>query len=127
MLMKLNRDYVLTTMFGYAIRFVKDLPVDVPPLAIKAAVAIGAVEADSGNPPNVIEEPKHDGAPADPVERETQIYNAIKKVVAINDPDDFTAGNAPKAQALSRVLGYPVDRREINPLWQRYHDEKAGE
>lgn len=127
MLMKLNRDYVLTTLFGITIGFTKDVPVEVPPLAIKAAVAVGAVEAETNSPPNVIDEPRHDGAPADPVERESQIFNAIKKVVAINDPDDFTAGNAPKAQALSRVLGYPVDRREITPLWQRYHDEKAGE
>lgn len=127
MLMKLNRDYVLTTLFGIAIGFTKDVPVEVPPLAIKAAVAVGAVEAETNSPPNVIDDPRHDGAPADPVEREAQIFQGIKKVVAINDPDDFTAGNAPKAQALSRVLGYPVDRREITPLWQRYHDEKAGE
>lgn len=126
MLMKLNRDYVLTTLFGISIRFIKDEPVDVPPLAIRPAVAIGAVEAESGTPPNVIEEPKYNGAPADPLEREAQIYDAIKKIVAANEPDDFTAANAPKAQALSRILGYSVDRKEINPLWQRYHDEKAG-
>ena len=127
MLMTLNRDYVLTTMFGHSIRFNKGEPVDVPKMAIKSAVAIGAVEAETNSPPNVIEEPRYDGAPADPFEREAQIFEAIKKVVEVNDPDDFTAGNSPRAQALSRVLGYPVDRREINPLWQRYHDEKAGE
>jgi hypothetical protein len=126
MLMKLHRDYVLSTSLGYSIRFVKDQPVDVPPLVIRDAVAIGAVEVESGSPPNVIEDAPRSNAPADPREREEQIYAAIKTLVARNDTDDFTAANAPKAASLSREVGYNVDRKEIGPLWQRYHDEKAG-
>jgi hypothetical protein len=126
MLMTLHRDFVLSTLMGHSVRFEKGVPVDVPEVIIREAVAIGAVDAETAAPPNVIQDKTPDNAPADPLEREAQIYKAIKALVEKNDTDDFTAANAPKAAALSRDLGYTVERKEIGPLWQRYHDEKAG-
>ena len=126
MLMKLHRDYVLKTLLGHSIQFIKNQPVNVPELVVREAVAIGAVEAETEAPPNVIEDAPADNSPADPLEREEQIFAAIKVLVEKNDTNDFTAANSPKAAALSREVGYTVERKEIGPLWQRYHDEKAG-
>ena len=122
----LNRDYTLSSTMGHAIAFKKGVPVHVPPIMYKAALGIGAVPAD-GTEPALENEQSPDSAPVDPQERADVIYEAIKQMVADNVNDEFTAANAPKESAVTKRVGFKVQTKEIKPLWQRYHDEKAGE
>lgn len=122
----LNRDYTLSSTMGHSVAFKKDVPAHVPPVLYKAALGIGAVPAD-GTEPALENEQEPDSAPIDPAERADAIYAVILKMVEDNINDEFTAANAPKESAVTKRAGFKVQTKEIKPLWQRYHDEKAGE
>lgn len=122
----LNRDYTLISTMGHSVAFTKGVPVHVPPIMYKAALGIGAVPAD-GTEPALENEKTSDSAPIDPGERAGVIYAVIMQMVEDNINDEFTAANAPKETAVSKRVGFKVQTKELKPLWQRYHDEKAGE
>jgi len=106
-----NRNVTVDTDYGYTIRFKKDDPVYVPPLAREAVVALGVMPID-GELPEIEEHLK----PAEPIgpERKRLIEAAVKAMREKNDVNDFTAGGIPKESAMQRDLGFRVARREIN-------------
>lgn len=119
-----NRNFTLTSTKGHSIKFEKGVPVHVPPAVLREALEAGAEHADGASP--VIEEHvRTDDAPADPTDRAPLISKAIEKLVAENERDNFTAAGAPAPAAVSRVVGFKVQAKEIAPLWQLYHDIQA--
>ena len=125
-LLVLNRNYTLATTKGHIIHFEKGKPVHVPLAVYQEALAIGA-QPPEGEDVYVSEEPaRADNAPSDPAERAQRILDAIEKVVASNDRDDFTAAGSPTVWAISRVVGFKVQSKEVAAAWQQYHELKAA-
>jgi hypothetical protein len=124
MMMVLNRNHVLSTLTGHTVGFVKGEPVFVPKVAIREAVAIGATPAD-GSDVDILEDKKESYEPFDLSERAGLIMEAILLLVERNDREDFTAAGAPRADAISKEVGFRVQAKEFAPVWQRYHDELA--
>jgi len=124
MMMVLNRNYTLSTTVGQVIQFVKNEPTFVPKAALREAVAIGAVPTD-GSDVDVIQERPETYEPTDLNERAENIMKAIYVLVERNDRGDFTAAGAPRADAVSREVGFRVQGKEFAPIWQRYHEELA--
>lgn len=121
----LNRNYVLTTTMGHSIEFKKGEPVHVPPVMYSAAIAIGAQPID-GSDPNVLPEEVVKKYPTDPAIRTGDILAAIEQLVAQNERKDFTAAGTPSVKAVEREVGYDVDAREVQAVWQQYNNKKAG-
>ncbi len=124
----LNRNATVSTMKGHRIRFEKDEPVFVPPICIPDVVAVGATPADGTDPD--LDQDVAPGIPAaanDPVLRAEVIQAAIIKLVATNERGTFGADNAPKADAISTIVGFKVDNKERNVAWRAYHDAIAEE
>lgn len=120
----LNRNFVLTTNKGHVIAFEANVPIHVPPAIYKDALGIGAIPPD-GEAPAVEDKVKLDAAPSDPGERAPLILEAIKKIVADNARENFTAAGSPTVEAVIKVVGFKVQSKEIAAVWQQYHDEKA--
>lgn len=122
----LNRNFTLTTTKGHSIAFVKGEPTHVPPAIYQEALAIGAIPPDGADP--VVEDVvKTDNAPGDPAERAPLILAAIEKLVAENARDNFTAAGSPTVDAVSKLVGFKVQSKEIAPVWQSYHDKVAAD
>jgi hypothetical protein len=125
-LLVLNRNYVLTTTKGHSIAFEKGKPTHVPPAIYQEALAIGALPPD-GEEPQIEDVVKLDNAPSDPAERAPLILAAIEKLVAENARENFTAAGSPAVGAVSEVVGFKVQAKEVATVWQQYHDKKAAE
>lgn len=125
-MMVLNRDYTLISTMGYSIRFEKDVPTLVPPAIRREALAIGALPAD-GEEPNVLKDDNKPQEPTDPAERNEAIMKAVLEMVEQNQREDFTAAGAPKKEAVEKLVGFKVDKREVAAVWQEYHEQKAAQ
>lgn len=125
-LMTLNRDYNLQSLLGHRVVFEKDVPTPVPPALFREAVAIGAVRAD-GEAPDIQDEKKDQAEPSTLEERESKIKEAIELIVADNNRDDFTAAGAPSQEAVTRIVGFKVQTKEIKPIWAAFQAAQAGE
>ncbi len=121
----LNRDYVLTSLFGHSINFKKGVPTYVPNVVYHEAISIGAQHED-GSAPEVLKQESSNKAPTDPLERSRLIMMAIEDLVARNDRRDFTAAGSPSVKAVEREVGFDVDSREVQGMWQKYHEDKAA-
>jgi hypothetical protein len=120
----LSRNYVLTTTAGRSIQFEKGKPTLVPPMMVRDAVAIGATPAD-GSEVDVLEPDTIDTTPKDPTARSGQIYKAIEQLVANNQRKDFTSAGSPHVKAVTRVLGWEPDPREVALAWGEHQLAKA--
>jgi hypothetical protein len=121
--MTLNRDFILATTQGHRIRFVRGVPVPVPRAVLNEALAIGATPAEELPP----EEEKKSDEPIDPVEREIVLFDAFRKLLEGGKREDFTASGAPHHKAVSDLVGFRVQAKEVNPLWQKYQEAQAQE
>lgn len=122
----LNRNYTLTTTKGHSVVFVKNKPTFVPNAIYQEAIAIGAQPAD-GTDPDVLKDEVKDNTPVDPAERAPLILAAIEAITARNAREDFTAAGTPTAAAVTKEVGFKVQAKEIAPVMQQYHDDKAAQ
>lgn len=122
--MVLNRTFRLITTKGHTIAFVKGEPVYVPPMVQAEALAIGATFED-GSIPEISEEPPKSGRPADPTKATEAIKEAILLLVTQNAREDFAASGAPKAEAVSRLVGFDVNKKEAAAVWAIINAEQA--
>lgn len=107
-----NRTHTLRTTLGHSIHFPKGEPVNVPPMLLSQAMAIGAqpLEGETAEI-EAPEVPKPE--PADPQERLKLVKKAVEEIYEANDPDTFTASNNPKLAVLSEKTGFKVSKREL--------------
>ena len=119
-MMTLRRTFRLATTKGHSVQFVADTPIFVPSSIAAEAVAIGAIAVD-GTDIDITPKgpPQRNAGPAEAAEREAEILEAINLLVQRNARDDFTAGGSPKARALSALLGYEAERREVDEVWSK--------
>lgn len=112
----LNRDKVFATTLGHTIEFKKGKPTHVPFELHSAAQGIGAI------PVSEIEEVMlpETNEPADPAVREQLIFDTFEKLVNANKRGDFTATGTPHAKALKEALGFKLDDKERDALWQKF-------
>ena len=120
-----NRDIVVRSLTGHSIGFVKGVPTEAPKAIYKELMAQGILPVeDDGTPVSpsentVTKEPdKIKLAPQDGIEYDERLLEAIKALVERNDAKSFTGGNRPNAQAVSLALGYKVDQKAINKVWE---------
>lgn len=119
----LNRHHTLQTTLGHSIGFTKGEPVHVPSELWAAAQAIGAVPEDE-LPEAKIADTKE---PADSVERKAAIFAAFEALVLAGKRDAFTGTGVPHAKSLASQLGFILDNKERDILWQEFNLAKAGD
>ena len=119
----LNRNYVLRSMTGHSVNFVKNVPTFVPALIEREARGIGAERVD-GNNPDMLDPETPEVAPLSHDERAEQIRTAFALLTERNDSKDFTGAGVPSVKAVEKLVDFDVDRNEVVALWQAY---RAGE
>lgn len=128
--MKLHRNKVLVSLQGYAVEFVADQPVAVPKEVVREALEIGAVIVNADQA-DVIERVVPD-LPAqkvvsDPVERENMIREAIAVITSTNSREDFTGTGTPHAKAVTKLLAFTVQQKDVNEVWRKVCEEAVEE
>lgn len=128
-----NRDIVVrSAKAGMSIAFTKGKPQHVPRIMHDAVMDKGILPVEASGEPvkpdshtagTEPEKPKLNLPPEDGEERRDQLIAAIKNVVARNNSKDFTAGGQPAAGALTAMLGWRVDQKEIRVLWNEKREE----
>ena len=119
----LNRNFVLRSMTGHSVNFVKNVPTFVPALIEREARGIGAERVDGANP-DMLDPESPEVAPLSHDERAEQIRTAFALLTERNDSKDFTGAGVPSVKAVEKLVDFDVDRTEVVALWQAY---RAGE
>ena len=119
----LNRNFVLRSMTGHSVNFVKNIPTFVPALIEREARGIGAERVDGANP-DMLDPESPEVAPLSHDERAEQIRTAFALLTERNDSKDFTGAGVPSVKAVEKLVDFDVDRNEVAALWQAY---RAGE
>lgn len=119
----LNRNFVLRSMTGHSVNFVKNVPTFVPALIEREARGIGAERVDGANP-DMLDPETPEAAPLSHDERAEQIRTAFALLTERNDSKDFTGAGVPSVKAVEKLVDFDVDRNEVVALWQAY---RAGE
>lgn len=115
----MNRDLTLNSIHGHTIAFKKGETTHVPPVLVKEVVAAGGLPPDGEQV--VLEDPaKKDKGPEDADERTLLIFDAFKAILERGNREDFTAGNAPHAKAVTKVLGWDVSAAERDAAWAEF-------
>lgn len=112
----LNRDKILSSTLGHTIEFKKGVKTHVPKELWAAAQGIGAIPAEE-----LPEETKPESKePLDPIERKAVIFKTFESLVLGAKREDFTGNGAPHAKALLREMGFSIDNKERDILWQEF-------
>lgn len=119
----LNRNFVLRSMTGHSVNFVKNVPTFVPALIEREARGIGAERVDGANL-DMLDPETPEVAPLSHDERAEQIRTAFALLTERNDSKDFTGAGVPSVKAVEKLVDFDVDRNEVVTLWQAY---RAGE
>lgn len=116
----LNRNLVFASRMGHSVDFKKGVPTHVPPALYSEVMAIGAISSEE----IIAEEPTIPTAPSDPIIRDKDITDAMKKIVERGARTDFTAAGKPHVDALRAIIGYDIGATERDNAWQKYLDAK---
>jgi hypothetical protein len=119
----LNRDYVLRTLSGLSVRFVKGEPVFVPPTIQADAVAIGAVCVDGEV--DVLPKEEDEEAPLTPDELKILMFAAFDQLVKRDGRGDFTGNGLPSMKAVEQIVGRNLDRADVTDAWREYQQSKS--
>lgn len=120
------RDYILRSVYGYTVEFKANEPVIVPSRVIDEAIAIGAVFTNAVEQRlNVTEPPKVEEVPQG-FERKQKLYDALAVIAERNSPEEFTPGSKPKLEAVKTAVGFDVDRKEVNDVWNSVMQARAN-
>lgn len=119
----MSRNLQVRSTSGYAVVFEKGVETEVPAVMIAEVIALGAERVDAGQSAHIKEPNKFTPPVGDA--REGDIRAAIDAIVEQNNPVDFTASGVPKLAAISKMVGYAVDKVELANVWQKTLDEKA--
>lgn len=117
------KDRVVGGTNGHFIRFVKNVPAEVPREMWSEVQAAGAVP-ESELPDD---EPVATKVTHDPVERQELFFGAFAKLEDRNDRGDFTASGLPNSKVIEKMVGFQVVNHERDAMWEKYLDSKHGE
>lgn len=116
----LNRNFVLASVLGRSVEFVKGQATHVPPELYAEVQAIGAVPEDELP---VQEDGPKTKEPQTAEARKEEAFIAFDSLALRGDRADFTAGGAPTLPALESLLGWSLSAKERDTLWAEF---KAG-
>ena len=114
-LFTLNRDLVVRSILGHAVRFIKDEPVHVPREMYEAVLQVGAQPAEAIV---VDENTQEHELTAD--QREDAINAAFAKIVSTNKREDFAGTGIPKDKAVEKLTGLDIDAKELQTRWKKF-------
>lgn len=117
------RDMTVASKSGRSVAFAKGVPTYAPPQMHAELIAFGIVPAEE------IPEPKDDGGvkePTAPAERQVAVFEAFEKVILRGKRGDFAGTGAPHTAVLSKELGWSIDGKERDVLWQTFQADKAA-
>jgi len=122
-----NRDIIVRSMkFGQSVEFHKGVAREVPKLLQNECIEKGILPVDEKGkildidaiPAPNTDVKKIPMAPSDPDVLYGEVLEVIKALVEENNSKNFTGGNRPAADAVSRSLGYKVDQKTVNQVWE---------
>jgi len=120
----LNRNHTFRSLHGHIINFVKGEPVYVPPILERDVTQFGA-EPVSGERIDLLDDlPAAAQAPVGEARR-AAILAAYEAMEQRNTRGDFTGQGRPNTKALGAIVGFEVDNRERDDLWEEYRQSKA--
>ena len=108
---------------GRSVEFKKGEPTYAPDQMHAELIAVGIVPAEE------IPEPEDDGSikePMVPAEREAEVHAAFEKLILRAKRGDFSGTGAPHAAVLAKELGWSIDGKERDVLWQKFQADKAA-
>ena len=115
------RDMTVSSLSGRSVQFVKGLATYAPPQMHAELIAKGIIPAEE------IPEPVVDtnDEPMVQSERELALFAAFEKIILRGKRGDFAGTGAPHAAVLSKELGWSIDGKERDVLWQKFQADKA--
>jgi hypothetical protein len=118
----LNRDKTVRSLSGRSVEFKKGVSTHVPPGMWPEVLALGA------QPEEELPEPKtfESREPSDPVARRATIMEAFEQMVNGAKRDSFMGTGVPHIKALTAQLGFVLDSKERDKLWQEFKEGKGG-
>ena len=120
----MHRDLYVTSNIGYSYLFKKGVPQMVVGEMVEECMKYGAV------PPEGKEVEEHEESPkrATPrgQDRHEKIKNAMEEMVERNERGDFGASGAPNLRALETTLGFKVDKKERDSVWNEVNRALHG-
>lgn len=112
----LNRDLLIHGGAGNSVQFKKGVPTFVPRDMWPVVMQKGAVPEDGKPITPVDEEPQAKRISAE--DRMERIKAAVIELIAENDANKFGANNRPRVAAVKDVVGFSVDRKDIDTVWE---------
>lgn len=114
----LHRNRTIASLSGRSVEFQKGVPTYVPPQMHADVIAAGAV------PESELEDPEVKPASAPSGEERVELIKlAMAEIVTDNIREQFTAGGAPHAKALTARLGFEVNSKERDAIWAALQQE----
>jgi hypothetical protein len=118
-----NRDKVLSSVLGHTIEFKKDVPTFVPKELWAEVQAIGAIPEE-----DLPETVKAETAePDDPTSRKKLIFDGFKALVEGAQRESFSAVGTPHVKAIAAQIGFVLEAKERDALWQEFKAQDSGE
>ena len=116
------RNMTVASKSGRSASFVKGIPTYAPPQMHAELIAMGIV------PTEEIPEVEVDGVkePTVLAEREAAVFATFEKIILRGKRGDFAGTGSPHAAVLSKELGWSIDGKERDILWQKFQADKAG-
>lgn len=112
----LNRNRTVSSVLGHTIEFKKNEPTYVPKELWAEVQAIGAIPESE-----IIEEARAaTSEPGDPAVREAAIMMAFEQLVLGAKRESFSGTGVPHAKALISQMGFAIDNKERDALWQKF-------
>jgi hypothetical protein len=117
------KDRVIGGTNGHFLRFVKNVPIEVPREMWSEVQAAGAVpESELPDDESVATKVTHD-----PVERQELFFGAFGTLEDRNDRGDFTASGLPNSKVIEKLVGFQVVNHERDAMWEKYLASKGGD
>ncbi len=117
------RNMTVASISGRSVAFKKGEPTYAPPQMHAELIAVGIVPAEE------IPEPEETGGvkePTVPTERQEAVFAVFEKLILRGKRTDFAGTGAPHAAVLSKELGWDIDGKERDVLWQKFQADKAA-
>jgi hypothetical protein len=117
------RKITVASISGRSVCFEKGVPTYAPPQMHAELIRVGIVPAEE------MPEPEPTNGPVEPQiaeEREAALFKAFEKIVLRNKREEFTAAGLPHLSAIKVELGWGVDAKERDPLFQKWNLERSG-
>ncbi len=118
-----SRDITVASVSGRSVAFKKGVPTYAPDQMHAELIRHGIV------PTEEIPEPEDDGGvkePTVPADRQAAVFAAFEKVILRGKRGDFAGTGAPHAAVMSKELGWSLDGKERDVLWQAFQSAKAA-